>query len=116
MATVDSPLAVCGTATGMAAVVFSARSVLEPVPDNRLHDPVLARAREPLADAEVQLPVRRHVQIENGKQDVMLFGQRIEMLHGSRFGVVLDPRRDFLRDVLADFGVRLEGWSRTRVG
>jgi len=46
--------------------------VLEPVPDDRLHDPVLARARQPLPHPEVELPIRRHVQVDRRHQDVML--------------------------------------------
>ena len=49
-------------------------SAFEPVAHDRFDDPVFARIREAAADAEVELPVRRHVEIESGEQDVMLFG------------------------------------------
>ena len=59
--------------------------VFESVAHDPLHNPVLARVREAMADAEVELPIRRDIEIDGREEDVMLVGQPIEVFDRSRF-------------------------------
>lgn len=57
-------------------------------------------------DTEVEFPVRAYIQI-NGRQDlVLLFVQRIEVADWAQAAVILNAKRDFVRDFAADFRIR----------
>src|SRR5262245_24276481 len=91
-------------------------SVLELISDDALDHPALAGVGEAAADAEVQLPVRRYIEVDGRKNHVRLVMCRLEI--GDRAGgaVVLDASRDDRRDIPRGLHARLEieGLARVR--
>src|SRR6476619_6883483 len=61
------------------AVIHAGSSALELISDDALDHPALAGLRDAAADAEIQLPVGRYVEVDGRKDHVRLVMHRLEI-------------------------------------
>ena len=76
---------------------------------NALNDQVVGGAGDADSDTEVELPVRRKIQIDGGEELLLLVVEAIEIRDRSQSSVVFQPECDLLGKVVADFGIGREG-------
>src|SRR5262249_19114365 len=88
----------------------STSSEFEAVADDRFQHPVLAGAGQAASDREVQLPVRRDIEIDRREDHVALVFTRLPVRDRPRRAVVLDAGRDLRRDVPR----HLDAWLELR--
>ena len=86
----------------------SACAQLEPVAYDELDDQVIGAAREAETDSEVDLPIRREVQVENGEYLVLLVVPGVEPPDRAQGAVVLGADGDQYRKLEAQLGARGE--------
>src|SRR5579864_706575 len=80
----------------------------EAASDNALHNEVVCGWREAPADSEVELPLRRKIEVDGGENLVLLLAQRVKFSRGASRAVILDSTGDLLRDVVTDLHGRRE--------
>src|SRR3989441_12082304 len=76
---------------------------------------MLARSGQAAANTEVQLPFGRNVQVEGGKDQVVLLAEREKVADGAGFGVVLESRSEHLGHIEGHLQARLETRAAMRV-
>src|SRR6266568_8905261 len=81
---------------------------LEPPTNDHLDDQMVGVARHAYSDAKVELPIRRHVEINRGKNLLLLVTQGIEVADWTEPAVVLQPANNPFRKRIADLYVRRE--------
>src|SRR5438309_11019895 len=65
-------------------------------------------ARHAYSDAKVELPIRRHVEINRGKDLLLLVTQGIEVADWTQGPIVFQPANNLFRKRIADLYVRRE--------
>ena len=78
---------------------------VEAVAQDHFRDEMIGGRGDADAKAEVDLPLWRQIQIDNGKNLVLLEAGGQEVRGRTYGAVVFDPAGDFLREVIADFDV-----------
>lgn len=76
---------------------------IEPSPDDAFHDQMIGAGRCSPADPEVDLPVRRNIQINRRKKLLLLIVERKYIRDGPVSSVVFQPSRDVFVEVVAEF-------------
>src|ERR1035438_1865228 len=79
-------------------------SPIEAAADDAFYDPVIGGGGGAYADAEVDLPVGREVQIDGGEELLLLIVETGNVGDAAVVGVVLEAAGDLLGEVVADFG------------
>ena len=74
----------------------------EPSANNALDDQVVSGGRRPNPDSEIELPLRAEVDVNRGKELLLLLMQRVESSQWAVRGVVLEPSSDLFRKVVTD--------------
>src|SRR5271156_2724664 len=82
-----------------------AQSEIESVTDDCFHDQVIGRASQSDAQAEIDLPLRRQVQIDCGKDLLLLLMDRQKVGGRSEGTVIFQSAGDFWREVVAEFEI-----------
>src|SRR5579872_6982579 len=82
--------------------------VAEAIAENHLHDQMIGAARRAHADAEVELPVGREIQIEVGVERVLLRISGENAVERTDYAVIFESRVHLLGHVIADLDVRRE--------
>src|SRR6266699_6125219 len=80
----------------------------KPPPNNHFYDQVIAAAGHANSHSKVELPFRRHVQVNRGKDLLRLLAKRIKVTYGSKAAIVFKSADDFLRKRVADLDVGRE--------
>ena len=78
---------------------------VEAVAEDHFGDEVIGRTGDTYADAEVDFPFGRKIEIDGGKKLVLLLGDRIEIGGGAYGAVVFEAGGDFFGEVVTDFDV-----------
>src|SRR5579864_8110705 len=79
---------------------------VETIPEYDFGDEVVGRAGESHAEAEVNFPLWRDVQVYRRKNLVLLLGYRIKARHRAERSVVLKAAGDLGSEVEAEFEIR----------
>ena len=80
----------------------------EAAADDALHDEMIGGGCQSPANAKIELPLGRDVEIDRGKELVLLLADGIELGRGSGISVILDAARNLACQVVADFYIRIE--------
>ena len=75
---------------------------------DHFQDQMICAARHPDADPKVELPLRRDIEIDGGKDLMLLFTLWIKTAQRSERSVILKAAIDRLRDRVGDFEIRRE--------
>src|SRR5882672_5314516 len=75
---------------------------------NQLYHEIIGAAGQPNANPEIELPVRRKVQVERREDLVLLLFPIVEVAGRAEGAVILHPDGNELRDVETDFGAGSE--------
>src|SRR2546427_354755 len=87
----------------------------EAIAEDHLDDQTVRGRREPGADAEVQLPARAEVDVQDGEDQVLLVTRPIDPVDRPDVAVVLEAGGDARGDVVRDLGGRREPETSARV-
>ena len=81
---------------------------METPPYNALHNKVIRGAGSPNAHPKIKLPVGRDIEVNRGKDLLLLIMQPVEVRNRSQRTVILNSARNLLCEVVADLRVRRE--------
>src|SRR5262249_23859947 len=81
---------------------------IKPVTQNHLRQKMIRGLGHAHAKAKIELPLLRKIQINRRNNLLLLLRHRIESRHRPQRPVILHPRGDFLRDVIAHLEIRRE--------
>src|SRR5215813_5008212 len=78
----------------------------KPAADNGFDDQMVRRARDANADAKIQLPFRRHVQVNRWKDLLLLVRNWIKAANGTQRAIVFNSATDHFGKVVRNFQIR----------
>ena len=77
----------------------------EAAADDHFHNQVIRGSGDTNSDAEVELPVGREVEVNRGKELLLLIPHRIEARDWTERSIIFQASINALREVEADFDV-----------
>src|SRR5580698_4453151 len=92
----------------------TARAVMRPIEapaDNPFYDEVIGARRGADSYTEINLPVRRHVQINRREELLLLIVERIKTTQRSIGGIVFEAAGDVFVEVVTEFGAWRKGYA-----
>src|SRR5512137_2222767 len=97
-----------GQADAATALRCGAPSEIEPVPQDEFQNEMIGGSGHADAGAEIDFPLRREVQINGGKDGMLLFTERIKAPDRAQSAIVFNPRLNLGMNVVTEFEIGRE--------
>src|SRR5437870_5302974 len=83
-------------------------SEVETIAENHLGNQAIRCARHANAEPKIDFPLGRKIQVNGGKDLLLLLANRVKAGDGAERSVIFDAAGDFLAEIVAEFEVRGE--------